>query len=98
MKINVSPDSLALRIYQQPIVTEQLLCNYELNPDFREQLETTGLKVGGESEDGGAKIIELPDSSFFLATGFVPELNSEAAKPHPLIVAFLEATIKLSQS
>ncbi|MFC1990412.1 hypothetical protein ACFLVW_07700 [Chloroflexota bacterium] len=73
---------------------ESFTCDYELNPAFRGKLETAGLKVSGVSEDGGARIIELPDYHFFLATGFVPQLASGEAKPHPLIVAYLEAAME----
>jgi CTP synthase (UTP-ammonia lyase) len=93
LKIRVSPGSLAYRIYQKPEVDEAFNCNYELNPDFRGRLEATGLKVGGVSEDGGARIIELPDHHFFMATGFLPQLTSEKTRPHPLIIAYLEAAI-----
>jgi CTP synthase (UTP-ammonia lyase) len=61
MKIEVSPDSLAFQIYQRKEVAEPFACSYELNPDFRGGLELAGLRVSGESEDGGARIIELPD-------------------------------------
>lgn len=97
LKIKVSPGSLAYRIYRKPEVNEAFNCNYELNPDFRGKLEATGLKVSGVSEDGGARIIELPDHHFFMATGFVPQFTSEAARPHPLIVAYLEAALKFGK-
>ena len=67
------------------------MCNYELNPVYREKLETGGLKVSGVSLEGGARIIELPDHRFFIATGFLPEISSEENRPHPLIAAFLKA-------
>jgi CTP synthase len=97
LKIKVSPGSLAYRIYRKREVNEAFNCNYELNPDFRGKLEATGLKVSGVSEDGGARIIELPDHHFFMATGFVPQFTSEAARPHPLIVAYLEAALKFGK-
>ena len=94
MKITVSPDSLTFRIYQRLVVEEQFTCSYELNPDFRKQLETAGLRVSGDGEDGGARIIELPTHYFFLATCYVPQLTSEETRPHPLIIAYLEAIMK----
>jgi len=93
LKIKVSPDSLAFRIYRQSEVEEAFNCNYELNPTFREKLEVTGLRVSGVSEDGGARIIELPNHRFFLATGFVPQFTSEETRPHPLIIAYLKAAL-----
>ncbi len=98
LKITVRPGSLAFRIYQQMEAGEPFTCNYELNPSFRGELETAGLRVSGVSEDGGARIIELPDHRFFLATGFVPQSASDAAKPHPLIVAYLEAATEFRQA
>ena len=94
MKITVKPDSFAFQIYRLMEVDEPFSCNYELNPVFRGDLEAAGLRVSGVSEDGGARIVELPDHRFFLSTGYVPQLTSEEAKPHPLIVAFLAAAIE----
>lgn len=93
LKIKVTPDSLAFRIYQQSEVEEVFNCNYELNPDFREMIEASGLRVSGVSEEGGARIVELPGHYFFLATGFVPQFTSEATRPHPMIIAYLEAAV-----
>jgi CTP synthase len=98
LKIKVSPGSLAYRAYRKTQVNEAFNCNYELNPDFRGKLEATGLKVSGVSEDGGARIIELPDHHFFMATGFLPQFTSEETKPHPLIVAYLEAALKFRKT
>jgi len=69
------------------------MCNYELNPEYRERLENSGLKVSGVSDNGGARIVELPDHRFFIATGFLPDMSSEENRPHPLIVAYLKAAM-----
>lgn len=71
-------------------------CNYELNPDSRDTIEASGLKVSGVSEDGGARIVELSDHRFFLATGFMPQFTSEENNPHPLILAYLKVVSNLS--
>ncbi len=91
LKINIIPDSLAFQIYRSASIEETFNCNYELNPVYRGLLEATGLKVSGVSEAGAARIIELPDHRFFVATGFVPQLSSAENRPHPLITAFLAA-------
>ena len=94
MKIMAKADSLAGRIYNKTEIEEAFHCNYELNRAYRAKLEKAGLKVSGETADGGIRIVELPDRPFFIGTGFVPQLSSEARKPHPLILAYLEAALK----
>ena len=94
LKIKVSRGSLAFRIYKKSEVEEAFSCNYELNPAFRGTLEAGGLRVSGVDEDGSTRIVELPDHRFFIATAFQPQLTSEATRPHPMIVAYLEAAIK----
>jgi CTP synthase (UTP-ammonia lyase) len=68
-----------------------------LNPVFRGKLAEAGLKVSGETADGGARIIELTTHPFFIVTGFQPQMSSEPNEPHPLIVAFLQAAVKYRQ-
>jgi CTP synthase len=65
-----------------------------MNPVYRQKLETAGLTVSGVSQDGGVRIIELPDHKFFIGTGFVPQYSSEEGHPHPLIVAYLKAALE----
>jgi CTP synthase len=91
LKITIERDTLAYRIYKKTSISEPFNCNYELNPAYREKIESAGLKVSGVSVDGGARIVELPGRRFFIATGFLPQLNSEENRPHPLIVAYLQA-------
>jgi CTP synthase (UTP-ammonia lyase) len=94
LNVTINPDSLAFRIYNKVDVAEPFTCNYELNPKYQDKLETSGLKVSGVNADGGTRIIELPDHSFFIGTGFVPQLASRPNHPHPIINAFLKAAQK----
>jgi CTP synthase (UTP-ammonia lyase) len=93
LKIHLSPGSLAFQVYGQADIEEAFNCNYELNPQYRDRLENSGLKVSGVSESGGARIVELPGHRFFLATGFLPQVSSTQDHPHPLVSAFLEACL-----
>ena len=98
LKIKVSPDSLVFRIYQQPEVEEWFQCNYELNPAFQDVIEAAGLRVTGLGENGEARIVELTNHRFFLATNFQPQLMSEEIRPHRLIVAYLEAVLNFRRT
>lgn len=93
LNINIKRDSLAYRIYGKGQTEETFSCNYELNPAYRETIESKGLKVSGETDEGGARIIELPGHRFFIATGFLPQLLSEPESPHPLITTYLKAAL-----
>jgi CTP synthase (UTP-ammonia lyase) len=94
LKVKVRPASLAYRIYRQDEIEEPYACNFELNPDYKEMLEASGVKICGVTENGGTSIIEIPDRTFYIATGYQPQLKSEESNPHPLIAAYLEAAIK----
>ncbi|UCH50516.1 MAG: hypothetical protein JSV54_05710 [Chloroflexota bacterium] len=92
LKIKLAHDSLAFHIYQRSEIQEAFNCNYGLNPRFRKKIEQAGLQVTGVGENGEARIVELNNHCFFLATGFQPQLTSQEGHPHPLIVAYLGAT------
>ena len=93
IKINVTPGSLAYRIYRQDEIVEPYSCNFELNPEYKEILEKSGVKISGITENRGTSIIEFPDRTFYIATAYQPQLSSEESNPHPLITAYLEAVI-----
>jgi CTP synthase (UTP-ammonia lyase) len=93
LEINLTWDSLAYEIYGKTKVYEPFQCNYELNPDYRQQLESSGIKVSGVTSDGGTRIVEITGHPFFIGTGFVPQMISTEDNPHPLITAFLRAVI-----
>ena len=77
---------------------ESFQCNYELNPVYREQLVKNGLVISGETADGGARIVELPENRFYIGTGFLPQLNSTPDRPHPLFVSFIKAASKTKKA
>ena len=47
------------------------------------------LKIVGVDDNGDARIVELSDHRFFMATLFLPQSSSSIEKPHPLIVEYL---------
>ena len=82
---------------------ESYYCNFGLNPEYQEPLESAGLVISGwddtevsSSADPGiaeARVLELPDHPFFLATLYVPQTASTPERPHPLIAAFCESML-----
>lgn len=97
MSIHIAPASRTGEIYGKSEVREQYYCDFGLNPAHQERLEEAGLRVAGRDQDGEARVLELPDLRFYVATLFVPQLRSRPGDPHPLLVALLEAAGRPAQ-
>jgi CTP synthase (UTP-ammonia lyase) len=50
-----------------------------------------GLRVAGADAGGEARVVEIPEHPFFVATLFVPQTGSAPGRPHPLVAAFVRA-------
>jgi CTP synthase (UTP-ammonia lyase) len=97
LRIKLATESLACRIYGCEEISEAFTCNFELNPEYREILESGGARICGTDEHDRTFLIEFPGHTFFIITGFQPQLSSEEGKPHPLVTGFLEAAITYRQ-
>lgn len=91
LAIAVQPGTIAHRILCCDEIREGFFCNYELNPDFQDDVQRAGMTISGWGERGEARIVELPDHRFFLASLFLPQHSSTADTPHPLVTAFIAA-------
>jgi CTP synthase len=84
--------SLASRVYGSTLISERHRHRFEVNNDYREQLEKAGMVMSGTSPDDKlVEIIELPTHPFFIACQFHPEFKSKPHEPHPLFVNFIKA-------
>ncbi|HEY3615440.1 MAG TPA: hypothetical protein VGK96_01430 [Candidatus Sulfotelmatobacter sp.] len=72
-------------------VTEEFFCNFEINPDFEWAAMEAGFPVVARGEQGEIRAIESPTHRFYLATLFQPQLSSTEKKPHPIVLAFVQA-------
>lgn len=91
--LHVFADTLAFKSYGCDTIVERFQCNYGLNEFFRADLSDGNLQITGCDDDQNARIIEIPSHRFYLATLFLPQLNSTPAAPHPLIHAFVAAAV-----
>ena len=64
-------------------------CSYGVNPAYRSQLETAGLRFSGFDIAGEIRAAELPGHPFFIGTLFQPERSALRGEQHPLIQAFV---------
>ena len=101
----IKKDTIASRAYRERLITERHRHRYEVNNEYREELEKAGLIVSGiNPEKDLIEIIELSVKSgfgpnkkphpFFLGAQFHPELKSRPLHPHPLFLSFIDAAIR----
>jgi CTP synthase (UTP-ammonia lyase) len=88
-KIYVNKNSRIYKFYNKTEVEERFSCNFGINPNYRKLIDESGFKVVGTDEKGEARILELPENKFFIATLFQPQLSSLPTNPHKLILAYL---------
>jgi CTP synthase (UTP-ammonia lyase) len=90
-EILLRPGSYLQSFYMQDTVTEEFFCNFEVNPDFEWAAMEAGFPVVARGPKGEIRAIESPTHRFFIATLFQPQLTSQPSKPHPVILAFVQA-------
>ena len=82
--------SKAAKLYGQKAVEERHRHRFEFNNAYREDLESKGLIVAGQSPDGRlVELIEIKDHPFFMASQYHPELKSRPMRPHPMFDGFI---------
>lgn len=96
MEVVLKPGSRATAIFQATHTQEAYYCNFGLNPRYLPELEAAGLSLSGFDQDGEARIVELPAHPFFMGTLFVPQARSAPGKPHPVVLAFCQASASQS--
>jgi len=91
---DLTKDSLAINAYGEEHISERHRHRYEVNNEYRNQLEEKGLHITGVNPRADlVEIIEVPEHPWFLAVQFHPELKSQPLKPHPLFREFIGAAI-----
>jgi len=87
--------SRAAEIYGQPEISERHRHRYEVSNQYRETLQSAGMRLAGLSPDGSlVEMIELERHPHFVACQFHPELKSRPTRPHPLFSAFVAAAAR----
>jgi CTP synthase len=82
--------------YGSVMVNERHRHRYEVNNDYRTQLENAGLRFSGTSPDGSlVEFVELPVEvhPYYVGTQAHPEFLSRPTRAHPLFAGLVEAAI-----
>jgi CTP synthase len=90
--------SRAAEAYGTLEISERHRHRWEVNNAYRDVLAEHGLRLSGQSPDGGlVEMIELPEHPWFVGCQFHPELKSRPTRPHPLFAAFIGAALAQQQ-
>ncbi len=78
--------------YQSDMIEERHRHRFEVNNNFRVDLEKSGLVICGTSPNGSiVEMVELENHPWFVACQFHPEFKSRPNRPHPLFFDFIKA-------
>ncbi len=92
-EIRLRPGSYLQSFYgkDKDVVKEEFFCNFEVNPEYEWCAMEAGFPVVARGAQDEIRAIESPTNRFFIATLFQPQLSSTAKKPHPIVLAFVQA-------
>ncbi len=94
----LKPGTRVEEIYQSRTIAERHRHRYEVNINYKKQLEDAGLTFCGMSPDGVLpEMVEYPDHPWFIGVQFHPELKSKPHDPHPLFTSFVAAAVRQSR-
>ena len=91
-RVNLLDGSLVATIYGETTIYERHRHRYEVNNNYRNALEKSGIRFSGLSVDDLVEMIEVPDHPWFIASQFHPEFTSNPRDGHPLFTGFIVAT------
>lgn len=90
--------TLAYEVYGVSETSERHRHRYEINNEFRQEMESKGLVISGISPDGRlVEIIELKEHPWFLACQFHPEFKSRPNRPHPLFMGLVRGALEYKE-
>lgn len=88
----LTKDSKLAEIYGSEEINERHRHRYEVNENYVEQLEKSGLKISGRSSQNNlVETVEIPDHPWYIAVQFHPEFTSTPRDGHPLFTSFVAA-------
>jgi len=91
-------NSIAKGCYQQDVIVERHRHRYEVNNNYVEQLQNSGMRFTGKSMDKSLmEVLEIETHPWFLACQFHPEFTSTPREGHPLFTGFINAAITKSE-
>jgi len=98
-KIIVKEDTRAHDIYKKSEITQRHRHRYEVNLDYKEEIESEGMRFSAHTPNKKRmEILEIEDHPFFIGTQFHPEFLSRPMKPAPIFLRFVENIIEQTEN
>ena len=89
---NIVDGSIMRKAYGKSKISERHRHRYEVNNDYRKDLEEAGMRVVGTSPDKRlVEAVEIPACDHFVGVQYHPEFKSRPNKAHPLFREFIAA-------
>jgi CTP synthase len=80
--------------YNLDKIAERHRHRYEFNSDYLADFEKAGMKATGKNPKTNlVEVVEIPSHPWFVGVQFHPEYKSTVDTPHPLFVAFINASL-----
>lgn len=90
---SIKQNTLMDQAYGVDLIEERHRHRYEVNNDYREMLENSGMVISGQSPDRIlVEAIEVVGLRWFVGVQFHPEFKSRPNRAHPLFREFVKAT------
>ncbi len=97
--IQIESGSIASKIYQKTMVQKRHRHRYEFNQEYRDLIESNGMKFTGSSDSGKRiEILEIPSHRFYLGIQYHGEFHSRPGFPEPAFENFIRATVESKKS
>jgi len=94
-KIIIQEGTKAYDIYQKNEIIERHRHRYEVNLDYKDEIEAEGMRFSAHTPNKKRmEILEIEDHPFFIGTQFHPEFLSRPMKPAPVFLRFVESVVE----
>ena len=86
-------NTLIEKIYKKCRINERHRHRYEVNYNYLNEIEMSGVILSGKSPDKKlVEVMEIKNHPWFIGVQFHPELKSTPFKPHPIFNSFIECS------
>lgn len=87
------------RAYGADNISERHRHRFEVNNDYRKELEEKGMVIAGTSPDGHlCEAVEIPANAFYIGVQFHPEFKSRPNMAQPIFREFIKAAVSYQKN